>query len=686
MINQRSSKKYFIMAVILLIAAYLRIYQLETIPNGLIPDEVMRGYDAYALYRTGADSFGEKFFPLFLRGFDDYTPALYSYLTIPFIAIFDLSARSTRLAAAVIGVLTVALAYPLIRRPFGETAALAGAFLLAISPWHILASRTGTEWNLLAFGPLLTVCLAYRGLKRPAWLIAAGIAAGLSLYGYAPVKAFLPVLAGGFILFYRSELRKFKKFSLIGLLAFIAIAAPIYLFSFTPEGAARFNIVFDAKQQTLAEAFITLTQNYLSYFSPRFFILSQYENPQLPVHVVHLKSAGLLSWFELFLILLGLIKIFLCKDKNAWFIFYWLVVSPLGINLHDNSPWPTLWLTAIPIPHTLAGAGFAALVVLARGIPFKTSLWSRSSLAASAAALSLLVVTIGILHTAQKIHQDLFYEYPIYGAKDGRQEAILMLESLKNQYDQVTIPSTNLSTSIYLLFYNRYDPALRHAELAASQQEPWQKIDHYNLGEIEDYLHLPGCHLVLTSIAHGELIKTQLPQLIPIKQFYLPNGEPNVGLYALPSPLPARVESGAVFDDKLMLQGFALVSTSPSTLELQPGHSLCLILQWQALTAIGTDYTVFVHLVGPHNAAGTPTLWTQHDGPPLHGLKPTSTWSTGEAIQDIHRLALPEMPPGNYTLEVGLYNPLTGERMTLSTGEDKLVLMELNIQANPVTN
>jgi hypothetical protein len=37
------------MTAILLLAAYLRIYQLDTIPNGLIPDEAMRGYDAYSI-------------------------------------------------------------------------------------------------------------------------------------------------------------------------------------------------------------------------------------------------------------------------------------------------------------------------------------------------------------------------------------------------------------------------------------------------------------------------------------------------------------------------------------------------------------------------------------------------------------------------------------------------------------
>lgn len=197
--RQHGLINWILMGAILLLAVYLRIYRLDTIPNGLQSNKAMRGYDAYAILKTGADSFGN--FPLFLRGFDDYTPALYSFMCIPFIYAFGLSAFSTRLAAALSGVIVVALTYPIARRPFGQTAALTAAFLVAISPWHILPSRTGTEWILLSLGPLLTINLAYRGLKRPYALVGAGAVAGISLYGYAPTKMFLPILITGFAIF-----------------------------------------------------------------------------------------------------------------------------------------------------------------------------------------------------------------------------------------------------------------------------------------------------------------------------------------------------------------------------------------------------------------------------------------------------------------------------------------------------
>lgn len=278
--------KQLAMAVILLIAAYMRIYQLGEIPYGLIPDEAIRGYDAYSLLQTGADSFGEPW-PLFLRSFEDYTPALYSYLSVPFMAIFNLSVLSTRLASAVVGVFTVALTYQFARRTFGDAAALIAALLLAMSPWHILASRTGTEWNLLAFGPILTIMLAYRGLTRPRYLIAAGVAAGISLYGYAPIKAFLPILGVGFVLFYWRALMRHWQAALVAGMLLIGLALPVYLFSFTPEGLIRLENIYQGTDPAANTGILALIENYFSYFSPNFFILSQYDDPTLHINIVH---------------------------------------------------------------------------------------------------------------------------------------------------------------------------------------------------------------------------------------------------------------------------------------------------------------------------------------------------------------------------------------------------------------
>jgi hypothetical protein len=71
------------------------------------------------------------------------------------------------------------------------------------------------------------------------------------------------------------------------------------------------------------------------------------------------------------------------------------------------------------------------------------------------------------------------------------------------------------------------------------------------------------------------------------------------------------------------------------------------------------DYTVFTHLLDPENqrVAG-------QDNPPVSGTYPTTLWVPGEIITDPYPIALPaDLPPGNYTIEVGFYVAETGLRL-----------------------
>ena len=75
---------------IVLLAIFLRFYQLGKNPPHLNWDEAALGYNAYSLLSTGRDEYG-KSFPLSFRSFDDYKPPLYVYLTIPSVAVFGLN-------------------------------------------------------------------------------------------------------------------------------------------------------------------------------------------------------------------------------------------------------------------------------------------------------------------------------------------------------------------------------------------------------------------------------------------------------------------------------------------------------------------------------------------------------------------------------------------------------------------
>lgn len=80
-------------------------------------------------------------------------------------AIFEPSATVLRAPEVVLGILTVALAYPLLRRPLGERPALITAVLLAVSPTAVAYARLG--WDPSG-GPLMTLlAIAFALVDRP---------------------------------------------------------------------------------------------------------------------------------------------------------------------------------------------------------------------------------------------------------------------------------------------------------------------------------------------------------------------------------------------------------------------------------------------------------------------------------------------------------------------------------------
>src|SRR5207244_4040061 len=125
---------------------------LDRAPPELYHDEASRGVDAWYILQTGADRHGQPW-PFFLESFGpgDFTAALSTYLTIPFIAAMGRSAIAIRLPDALLGVATVGLLYLWIRRQLGAPIGLLAAAILAADPWHIELCRTGHEAGFAPF-------------------------------------------------------------------------------------------------------------------------------------------------------------------------------------------------------------------------------------------------------------------------------------------------------------------------------------------------------------------------------------------------------------------------------------------------------------------------------------------------------------------------------------------------------
>jgi predicted membrane-bound mannosyltransferase len=133
---------------ILVVGALVRLLEFGSIPPGLNHDEASLGYDTYALLHHGIDRNGFHN-PVLFYSWGSGMAALPGYLDAPFILLFGLSPAPLRAVNLVTGIVSIGVLYALVRRSGDHTLAVIAAFFLAISPWHIMMSRSALDTNLL---------------------------------------------------------------------------------------------------------------------------------------------------------------------------------------------------------------------------------------------------------------------------------------------------------------------------------------------------------------------------------------------------------------------------------------------------------------------------------------------------------------------------------------------------------
>jgi hypothetical protein len=109
----------------------------------------------------------------------------------------------------------------------------------------------------------------------------------------------------------------------------------------------------------------------------------------------------------------------------------------------------------------------------------------------------------------------------------------------------------------------------------------------------------------------------------------------------------------ATFGSDLRLHGYNL-ETKDNIVDI--------LLYWQSLRPMEVDYKFFVHLYDMESEA----LVAQEDVMPHNWAYPTTSWDVKEVVSDRITLSLEGVPPGTYTLGVGVYNPFTGERLPIT--------------------
>lgn len=230
--GQRREKDYSRILFIALMAVGIavRVACFGTVPGDINQDEAFAGYNAYSMLRYGIDSAGYRF-PVYLFAWGSGMSALNTYLMMPFMALFGPQIWVIRMPQLIVAVLTLWVAYLLMRELFHEKIALLALFLLAVCPWHVMMSRWGLDANLAPGFLIFGLYFYVRGLKCAKFLMLSALMYGLSLYCYAPIWAVVPFLVLCEFLYglYVGKIRM-DRWALFSVLILGAMALPLILF------------------------------------------------------------------------------------------------------------------------------------------------------------------------------------------------------------------------------------------------------------------------------------------------------------------------------------------------------------------------------------------------------------------------------------------------------------------------
>jgi 4-amino-4-deoxy-L-arabinose transferase-like glycosyltransferase len=552
---------------IIFLALLLRVPFLDAVPVGLTPDEASFGYDAYSIIKTGKDQWGHVL-PLVLESFGDFKAPLYTYLTIPSVALFGLTKEAIRLPNAFLGVGAVLVVYLLIAE-FGKIQnikkghffdfqkwGLLGAFFVAINPWHIQLSRGAFEANMTAFFLPLGIFFFLKAIKNPHYYIYSAIIFGLNLFTYHAAKVVTPVIVIALLFIFRKELfTSWKKqvnaqmyfYSAITIFVLFLVltagtflggagrrASDVSIFNGALEAQAdeRLLAISNGMNPTIARAlhnkyFVIadrFTDNYISYFSPDFL----FENGARETTYGMVPGLGTFYAYELIFFMAFLVysaKNF--KEKYIHILIVWIFASPIpasltmGVGLAANRA-----ATMLPV---LSIASACGAVFIWRFVTSKLT-----NIPGKVFSFGLLLVMLTFLLSFVNQYVEDSYAKSAKGMLYGNLEAASWLKENASDFNRIIVSRRLSEPHIYFALAHTWDPIdyqkntedwnrYKDEGLKFLDQLSSYKLGKYYFKQIEDEDYMGNTTTLL--VGRPEEIPDSLEI---VKRFYYPNGEPAI--------------------------------------------------------------------------------------------------------------------------------------------------------------
>lgn len=582
----------------------------------------------------------------------DIHPPLYYYALHFWTGLVGTSEFGARFLSVVYGVILVALVYQLGRRLFGREVGLTGALLAAGAPFLIYYSQEARMYmqvaTLGALSMLLFVRLVVDTDDRPGgrgWPLWAAYALATSATLYSQYFGIIVIVAQNLYFWLLSGRQRtlWSKW----LAAQLAVAI-----SFSP--------------------WLPIT---LQQFGGWPSISEPFTLGTLLGRVFRVFSLGL-SWDAAattnreiaFLVILAAAALYPVVANNrkgamrnlTLLGLYALVPVLLMYVLSIQRPMynPKLLLVATPAYYCALGLGTIGLALVVRRLVERALKAAPAFLSLAPSALVALVA-LGSLSYGYYHSVSAYYFDPKY-ARDDYRGLVRYVEARSRSGDVIVLNAPG-QVEIFDYYYSGSLPLV-----PLPQQRPIdQQLTEQELRKVAGAYD--RVWLVLWAVPEADpsgFIEGWFDQQL-FKALNNWFGSVRLCLYNTQQSTDAvRQDVSLRFGDRITLTSWEIGGG-----ELRPGEALPLTLNWVASEPVPERYTVFVHLLDNNEL-----ICGQRDSEPGGGARVTTSWAPGETIVD--RYAVPILlgtPPGEYRIEIGLYNSQTGQRLPIKDGKGESI-------------
>jgi 4-amino-4-deoxy-L-arabinose transferase-like glycosyltransferase len=629
------------LAVILLVAAFFRLYRLDQVPRGLSHDEANNGLMAVEVTKG--------YHPVFFEIYTGVEPGLIYPLALAF-KLFEPGPIVARLVSVFFGLLTVALTYLFGAHLYrSRLVGLLSALLLAVSLWHVFVSRLVLRAVVMPPLEILTLYSFWLGLEDHRWrhFVLAGFFGGLTMYTYLSSR-FLPLVPVAFVLYLL-----LRRESLRQVWVKLALMGTVWVLVFLPLGIYYFqnpNWFFYRASQALVLSKPAVEGELPPVLSQTLATLGMFTFQGDASWRYNVAGRPVFDWAmgSVFYVglMLALIRSVRAPKLNpgAFLLIVGVIMLVPGF-VTDGSPHFLRTIGALPVIFVFPA------VALDSVWQFLRSRWRW---------VPPVLLGAWLLFAGYSTYHDYFQVWALHphARQDYNASYAEIVGYLQQHQDQGPAYIASTRPGLDRVSFNM---------VAGVDPPPAYWFDGSQSLVIPVGDGYQGHYFFPANLDVPEPLKALLPESDAV-HVLAPDG--SLSFEVLPTAATAVPQQAmdAVLGDLVQVVGYDLLSPT-----IQAGQPLDLQLHWRVMTNPDPrrQWTWFVHLVDSRGY-----MWANWSG---QGF-PVADWQPGDYVVQYAALDVPfDAPDIAYQLQVGIFDENNGERLLTAAGLDHLAIEGIRV-------